>query len=706
MEFKLLLFVLLASAAGAEVRMGFEVELPGLKLHKSALQSDPVIKEKTWRLFTDMQSTYGYTLEFATSYGYDETTVITAARQIEETAREIVQRINTRAASLPNIDAFKELLAVKAEKLRKIRKCVYANGRHMCKANLTVKALKNRLTCFLLVLNKDKIVDNHRTVLKQLNNKVKLKTGSRLNKLNKKLARLNQEAAFMSKGELSALKRQYAREKLEVNRTGHREVYCEYIMDKRDKINKKNLWLDDYTKDQFIESIRGAAGADRKLIQVARLLTRYSRRVSEIFYKTDKSIAVNNKFQPYCLYEVIRKGDSIALDVCKPETLEASFQLTYQFPISAFTRIFEHYASYSRYLNVDNSKEVLGQLGIPRSLVMLGDNLMNEKLSTGNYAINLRFDQLWTTKVKAAMRVYINQLYAGREDERQAEGLFYLFLSYARSLFNRANTDEKMATQEEELPYGPKRNLQIMSRLSFSEMYENLRPEEQSKFVKMLSALCGPEHFGLSNSTPIRLGAKVDRALCKEMKLVMYGLMGSFNCDPEAQYNEPLTLLEWAQSIVDDSYRHPNQPKMKSVDPNLYSGEEDELLMILNSDKLSPPLCYTRSYIKDYYEHDEELLDTYGAKAIYSMGAYTGVAAGQTIAEFRSYSSLHSTVSNIKKFVSEYGVGLLHVIEGRTDNQESGASDNDHAMTDEMAEDVSMTDANIETSKLKSDLII
>ena len=662
-----LIIFYLAARLHTEVLMGFEIETSQLAVDNEILPSDPVMAKDAWKLFTDMHGDDGYTLEFATNYGYTKEVISKAAEEIQGTLITIIASIRKSAERFTRHNAFKKLTSSYFDYINELDRCIMQEKTFVCKMNVNDQVIKEALDCFLSKLEEKLIIPNLKLVLVKLNKNVKNNTKEKVERLEKKLASLDKQLKGRQNGKIKMRQKTIKSELRKLENEVTRKVYCEYIESKYKDVWKNNKWFAKDEKTNFLKTIQAEPEQElAKLKQTAKMLTKHYGFISEIFYKRDKSLELKKKFQPYCPFQVIKVGESYRLDVCDASSVKASFQLTYQFPISAVTRVLDYYATFCKEDYSPDLTQRLLELDIPYDLVWMSCILRKSRPFNYLYLMNYTsgFDMLWSKTSKKRIMRLTEELYGRQEEDRQAEGLFYLFLSYALTIFRRPGLQADIDKQEEGLPYGPKAYLLLMSRISFSEMFDGMKAGEQRIFVKLLQELCGVDVASKKPHRDDKDEKKLNVLACKKMKLVKYGVMQGFDYAPEVQDTDPLTLFDWARSIIYKRERYNKQPKIKSRDPNESYGKNNRLLKLVSSDKLSPPLCYTRNLDEELYENDQELMNKYGSKSVYSMGAYTGVKPGHTIIEFRAFSAIKVPVDEIHEFIKGHPMTLFDTLNG------------------------------------------
>lgn len=419
------------------------------------------------------------------------------------------------------------------------------------------------------------------------------------------------------------------------------------------------MYFDDEWNDNFLLDVLGGDFQyDDNILNAAKFMSALRGFISTNFIKGDDVINSNNNFQPYCGIEIVSKGGTHKFETCTPESMVASFHLTYQFPIHSFRRLMEYYASFSDDSKNEEITSASVSFNVPENYVILSSVLLNaEQFYYPSIFVYPKFSRLWNTESKGQLLLYMNELYECKIKDRQAEGLFYMVLSYALVLFNLSDDKAKNKAVYSNLGYGPKQRLPLMSRVSFSEMFDGLYPNEQNKFKALVKRLCSvPPSVDASGSQ--------NHTLCDEMLLIQYGVMDGFNFDVKIQKEKPLSLTEWFDSIVDSNSRVKNQPKLVSHDPRTTDSTKMEDMEDLASDKLSPPYCYTRFTDKKYDDNDNSLLKESRVKAIYSMGAYTIKKPGYAMFELINYTSLDLKVKDMMNFIESDAVQLIDVLNG------------------------------------------
>lgn len=668
------------SLARSEVLMGIEIEVDEVMVNKEALPTDPLIDRGRWKLFTDMSDETGYTIEFATVHGYKKDQIVEIAKEMQESLLHIIDSIGMSAIKLFQPDAFRKLVSFIKENTDKLATINQKTELSLANEDSTLRVLKKSLYWFLTALEGMELSEAKKQVIAQRDSVVVSKVKKEKEKLEKKIAMLN--AVKTQGANMRETLHYLLQEKRDLTRRITAKVYLDYIHKMVTKLIKPQNLIDNSAKENYYQALTPADGKiNPKLKQVIKLFLKRFGFVSHLFYKHDGSIRANKRFQPYCTISAKNLSRYNELHLCTPGNTEASFQITLQLPLSAVPDLLKYY---TKDFDLNSSEKEIHQHGIPHNLVQLSHHLLYEGEDSSYYeqAYPL-ISTIWNVHTKNSLMAYMDHLYGSQTNDRQAKGLFFLFLSYAMEIFNRADTEEEQKIQEDGLPYGPKRAINIMSRVSFSGMFDRMPTHERVIFKTIVTALCNPpkvpaefqsaESMQIDESSP---------SVCDRMLLVRYQVMAGFDYDPKVQVTDPLSLSSWFESIINPKMRIKNQPKIVNSKPDSQNPNQPSKIVEESSDKVSPPICYSRNASEEFAENDKVLIKKYQNKAIYSMGAYTHVKEGHTVLELRAYPSVPVSANGIHNFAKKSLVKIFEALEGSEAGSEESWED-DETMTED-----------------------
>lgn len=130
-------------------KMGFEAEVKGIQITERILPSNPLIDKVYWSLFTDMGSDTNNMLEFATNYGYKRKIIGDIAKDVQSTLIGIIERVRNRVEFLSTLDAFKNVMKLRTEKLGIINKCLLSANNDAFASDMSIDELKTSILCLL-----------------------------------------------------------------------------------------------------------------------------------------------------------------------------------------------------------------------------------------------------------------------------------------------------------------------------------------------------------------------------------------------------------------------------------------------------------------------------------------------------------------------------------------------------------------------------
>lgn len=329
--------------------------------------------------------------------------------------------------------------------------------------------------------------------------------------------------------------------------------------------------------------------------------------------------------------------------LCKKEEMLLYLQVTYQLELGSITAIFDYYAKFlGEKSNWPLEPEFISF--IPDTLKYLSHCLLIENSECILSNVNQNAVELWKL-----VRNDITSITKHPDNFHliDAHGLFYLIIEYAITAFRRPSDDQidKLAA---ELFYGPKKLIPIMSRVSFSEMYDNMSIKSKTHLNNLLVVLCNYDFIeGHDKDYDVD---RADYLACKSFEMPDYIFM-----DVEAeQINPNLNFFEWLLSIVRKEERI---GKFDKIDVQETSGillPNDKTNKCEADDALSPPPGYRidASHIKDDMSVE-----------IYSMGGLTQIRKSHALLEIRPYTSTPINMMQLDAFIVKHALGLFKHIE-------------------------------------------
>lgn len=456
--FPLIIFIMIMTAR-SEVLVGFEVELPDVMVKKEALPSKALIDKKTWRLFTDMSDETGYTLEFATTYGFNREQIVLIADEMQGAMITMINSIGVNANKIFKSDAYMKLIYALSTNMEILNKVDTNYREKLNDKDITIRSLKKLILWFTTALVDSKMImaKESEVMVENLNRKIKEEIKKQIIKIDTDIRELQVKMDKSLKKSLYFDLIKLRQDKRDVERFVTRKYYMNFISDKINKIWKDEKWFNQHLKDEFLKNARNNDFKNEpNVLKAVEALIKNFGFISNQFYKRDKNLPVNNKFEPFCSFKMFKYQNKMKVAICTPSTVRAFVQLTYQFPISAYKNLIKYYASYSYYLNDEEHIGKLEDSGIPSSLVILSNIIYNNvKPSVNTIYYNPSFLHLWNADMKSSMDKHINTLYNSQSNDRQAEGLFYMFMSYAMILFNRPEDKSSIEIFESKMVYGP-----------------------------------------------------------------------------------------------------------------------------------------------------------------------------------------------------------------------------------------------------------
>lgn len=663
------LTIFIIRSRASKVEMGFEAEVRELFFSEPATLDTPFIKGKNWRLFTDMYEDEEHEPEFSTIGGLDRVSAVKAAEEIQETLLKIINRVNGAAKHLASYKSFAYLLDKTYGKISQINQCFED------KVVLSPEELiyhPNFIKIYSCVMERtedeyhaSKIVDGainydskegkdakefYDIVLEPYLDKTPSSTELiEDSRVKEKCESLKGDKERLKSVVVNFFCRKFMAKKL-------RDVIDEYIAllisSEQDLINEAKK---DVEEQYNIQGVDDDNEYEKELLQeTIDYFNESEGKISYEFGFMDTDLGVESAFRAFCFLptddKTVSLYDSGSLEryqVCPFNNVYTGFQLSYSFKLGSFVNLIKFYSTYSKDLTSKSNNELLDSKYIPVTMVKISDCLFNGNscLDVPYLNRNYHFDALWKNK-RLVIQKLIESYYDGSKKLIDAEGFFYLVLSYTLQIFNRSEYDSHSDLQQYDLDYGPKKSLSIMSRVSFSELYENLGAEK-SMFTDLVSELCDYD-FG---NNEYRISSDPKENYCDKMLLVEYGIIeNSEGFEEQFKESVPLTLIDWIKSIIGTGEQIADQPKLDIKDGAMVSRPW--------SDKLSPPSGFIIEGKKAGNLHES----TTQKEDVYGMGAYTNIESGYLLAELRPYSSLEIPVDKIKAFISGHASILYHLL--------------------------------------------
>lgn len=256
---------------------------------------------------------------------------------------------------------------------------------------------------------------------------------------------------------------------------------------------------------------------------------------------------------------IISHSDRIFSIKSKPEDQVVRPQITYQLPFEEIIRVFSHlkdlgHSSIADFLNIIDPS-------ISFKPADLSGLSMDESNPKGMMIIN---DMKAVQIIKEYFNREVTPVFISIDDPK-LKGFCCLFFYYWYELFN--NT--KLIVEEREP--GLKQFLGIMSRISFSELYDSLDPTEQAKLKSILDPLVA-SHGGSFKLKAYKAYDKSGRPIRVETGK---------------------TLLDWYHSIIGGNSARPSGADLLSPPPEML-GDSMGKIGIAKSDGL--PLIEARGY--------------------------------------------------------------------------------------------------------------
>lgn len=659
---KAIVYFLLSIMTSNEVTMGIEAEVRTLRSSIAISISNPAMKGERWSLFTDEKTSGTYEPEYATIGGLDFLQMLDTAQEIENNLNFLIKGIEKRARDMQETRLFKSFADMYKNPQDETSFCLNKNMSAIDNVFDAKNIVKDALLCLFNIFfyneQFNNSVDIDKKVDKLLDNKIKLKIKeSALNFGNKFTLLKEKMQADMPLGGDNDLNRDSENEENnDILIAAYKSIFADII----DETNKKeNFPLKTNLISMIFNPDNLSLLRDDILRNAFDILTRYP---SQGVLKLKQNIKGAEKpynFYLLCPAELMAVDKRLYIKTCTPESIDLGFQLTYKAPISSITNLLKYYASYAPDITETQSISISSDSNVPRLLVVVSDCIINARHCEIEYTNATEYNDIFKSMWKRRRQFIIRKLdeynaerTITRLTDGQAEGLFNLFLVYAMRLFNKSNDPEIIKLHNQSLSYGPKRFAPIMARVAFSEVYDKIDPSEQNLFEILIKTLC--------DVPDISIGPQ-EQNYCENLKLLDYNTLG-LDIFRDVKEATPLTLRAWADSIIYKRKRITSQPKivMKEITTN---NEGKFILNSVDCDKMSPPPQYRRFINTIGNRFDNESINKLGNKAIYSMGAYTGVDPGDVVFELRPYSLIKVNAASLYSFVNTHGRTLFNILE-------------------------------------------
>lgn len=659
-----------------EVLLGFEVEVGNMKIKQQIYPNKSVLKADTWKMFTDIEEDTGYTIEFATRFGYGVQTINATAHEVAGELSNLLDRIYSqtsqivghvsywsfRNSSYLKLNSFKDKLTTVFDD------CIYKDYDYSVVQTCMQEAA--RAVTAAEIPNYGGFC-NLQTVsyLKKHNFDTAVALEHKLTKMRtKNIKNRNLRAKIYELDNLMYQMRSYFH--LKVDR-------CYYRLTENDFPHDQNDLDKFFEESRTIETQCDPTVFDKAIRYMIARPNQYSAMIT----KDDGDLHVDKEFQIFFIesqFEIVARDPVLPKYNVFRQRMEPKLgvQLTYQFPLSSFVPLFQYFAKqrFSKYVP---------QAFITLSRCVIGEDLCMKIKNKGSTTLQAVLGPIMRNDAKEMM----DKEHRINSGVKHAKGLFYLVISYIIDLFDSPDESKIEAERNDNL-YGPKKALPLMSRVSFSEMYDGLDPTNRKIFKEAVHILCG---VGTSNYKTKKHRSRTslnssysreDREKnCRELKLVGYQVMQGFGVDEngdsilhstklDGSSGLPisLTLFDWLSSIVEQSQRLP--PQLKIVNQNPASSSEEISFTYEKSDRLSPPPGYERTSGKLKAKEFVKILSKkFGSKVLYSMGAYTGVEKNHAIIEFRSYAELYMPLDEFTKFIENQTKEVFPILENSEPNE-------------------------------------
>ena len=652
----------------AEVSVGFEAETKKFTITESISSDMPVISGKSWGLVTDTEVTPGYEPEFSTIGGLKMDEIIQAAKEIKSVLSTMLNKVNNVSEKLSSYETFKELMKKRQENISEMYRCLNTDSNEGVNISQDINKLKEMCNCISLLYfdkaYKDADKEESQKGLEKIKEDVKKYCNKPMEKsyspydpsiinlfddpeLLNSYNNLKDNQGFTEKGfegQLETIARMSLIKKLKKQYINSKYLIDSNLIEKLKKeIEESYSAIQDNDDEQKIKTqLLGTVENFRK-----------NKAVSYNFDNLDTDLKTNDNFEAFCKYDDETTFDVGQHDestdknfVCPKSKVNIVFQLTYKTKLASIPNLLRFYSSYSVVLEEPEAVEKLNRQYVPIDLIQMGNCLMNGNscLNVININQNQRFVKLWETKRQTIQNI-IDKHYEINSN-RDAEGLFYLVLSYALRIFNRSDVPFDEYAQKYYLSYGPKQNLPIMSRGAFSELFDNLSEDGRKFFIELVNNLCDFDF----QTDKISEEEIIDNLSCSNLKLVKYlNKSGGFNDLDYFIETKSMNFIDWVESIIKIDKRHPAQPEI-----NVTNRER----VMKRTDLISPPPGFTF--------RPNETKNTWEKKLkkhkIYGMGAYTGFQDGHVLIELRSYEYLPITANNMEAFIEGHAALLFDLL--------------------------------------------
>lgn len=597
-----------------EVLMGFEAESRVLRTINSVSNTleDAYIKTDMWSLFTDKGNEDSYEMEVATKGGLTKKSIITVKNQIYKMFQHFEKHVKN----------FTDLLL----------------------KNISIVQFLEKLRSLFIALDicDKRLMDIDDFIQEVCDSEMEDVTDEDLAELNFSTdVFINIFECYQTVFELDDLmpspnydiQTSLTYYKKTVDMFNNPEKYiANFVKDIYDQL-KQDL------KEPFRDNYNDVIYFFDKFIQ-------YQGRISKKFTKGSKigDSKLNNDIVIYC--EFNKHVDLFTGLQCPSKSSLLYIQLTYQLELESLPAIFNYYAKFyedeSKWLlKINYHKFIPDLLKRVSSCILYADDACNG--DDFNQKAAKRWKDTYTDlNTLMDMETEFNT--------RDANGLFYLVLEYAITVFRRPDSEEELTGLAEYLHYGPKRLAPIMSRISFSEMFDNMNGYSKNQFITLISIFC---YYDFRNNKAYTIKSPTNHYNnCKDFRLPDY-----YNIPVEGKsterINPDLNVHQWLNSVIGVGERSVNQPKY-TVSENETEFEENEFNNDINEfDLLSPPPGFR-------YSDDPSQGST--SDYVYSFGGLKRVRRDHIIVELRPYTSTPISVEELDDFIEKHAFGLYDYI--------------------------------------------
>ena len=642
----LALFFIILAQKSKRMTVGFEVELRELFTREIgyATQSRAFLYTDMWQLFSDEVGYPGATPEFATIGALNFNNILKAAEDIQAVLNKFIDKIRNRINFLYE---FKDIIKLNDD-LRKAQNKImyhyirdqYHNESNTAYYDYLLGLYEILCKSFYSLVDESYCDKKLARLVNKINGKIEqfmIKNKHYYDKDNDKYAIINKELLNQTH---------------KISLTTEKDI---------------TLIIDEKIKEK-IKAIEDLGGKENAITDYEELVKTYLTKLNSVIDKIEKNeeiihnLHANKKFTLlYKMQNSIPIDDNMFIFDCRNVTL--GFQFTLGLLLSDIPTLLNYYASlYSEEISPDTEAISSSNPYEPQLLIQLSYLLINPSFENSISDVNLDFITLWNKKHsyifgKALDIVMEDSIESISKNEiNEATGLFYMILMYGVRLFNLSGDEEIAKKVSEELNYGPKKLTPIMSRISFSELYDNLGENSKLYLLEILKELCSLE---LDSSSLTKFYNQSNESPCSNFILLHYSTYRydeeELNKDP-IKMNNSTSFLDWLNSIVFKKHRSKQQYKNKLS--NYQETKE------IDSDILSPPPGFRSSSNTDYNDYDTD--DYYK----YSMGAYTGITKGQILIELRAYSSLPIKACDLSKYIKQQTAKFYSILGYKIEGKE------------------------------------